>query len=81
VLKLYVGAQQATARLDVSLSDDSAPPQTKTFASAATTTNVCYTITFNAASTDAVLSVSWTDTNDAGGGSSFAALLEATLAN
>jgi hypothetical protein len=80
VLRLYVGAQQATARLDLSLSDDSAPPQTETFASAASTTNVCYTITFNAATAGKTLNVSWTDTNDSGGGSSFAALLEATLA-
>lgn len=80
VLRLYVGAQQATARLDVSLSDDSAPPQTETFASVASTTNVCYTITFNAATAGKTLNVSWTDTNDSGGGSSFAALLEATLA-
>ena len=81
VLKLYVGAQNATARLDVALSDDSAPPQTKTLASSATTTNVCYTITFNAATAAQTLSVSWTDTNDAGSGNPFAALLEATLAN
>jgi hypothetical protein len=80
VLKLYVGAQGATARLDVSLSDASAPPQTKTLTSATSTTNVCYTITFNAASAGQTLSVSWTDTNDTGG-NPFAALLEATLAN
>ena len=80
VLRLYVGAQQATARLDLSLSDASASPVTATFASAAGTTNVCYTITFNAASAGKTLNVSWTDTNDAGGGGSFAALLEATLA-
>jgi hypothetical protein len=48
--------------------------------SAAGTTNVCYTITFNAASAGQTLSVSWTDTNDTGG-NPFAALLEATLAN
>ena len=80
VLRLYVGAQAATARLDVSLSDASAPPQSETLASAASTTNVCYTITFNAATAGKTLNISWSDTNDAGGGNSFAALLEATLA-
>jgi hypothetical protein len=81
VLRLYVGAQQATARLDLSLSDASAPPQTETFASAASTTNVCYTITFNAATAGATLNVSWSDTNDANSGGAFAARLEATLAS
>jgi hypothetical protein len=80
VLRLYVGAQQATARLDVSLSDASAPPQTETLASGASTTNVCYTITFNAATSGKTLNISWSDTNDSSSGGSFAALLEATLA-
>ena len=78
-LRLYVGAQAASARLDVSLSDSSAADVTKTL-SAGGTTNVRYTITFNAASAGRVLTVSWTDTNDSNGsGNCFAALLEATL--
>lgn len=78
-LRLYVGAQNATGRLDISLSDGSAAAQTKTLSSNSSTTNVRYTITFNAASANQMLNVSWTDTNDSTS-NPFAALLEATLA-
>jgi hypothetical protein len=77
-LRVYAGAQGSVHRLDVSLSDGSAPMVTKTL-SATGTTNVRYTITFNAASAGQTLTVSVTDTADAGGGNSFSALLEATL--
>jgi hypothetical protein len=77
-LRFYVGVQDADARLDVTL--DGATPQSKLLSDNNGTTNVCYTITFNAASAGQVLTVSWTDTKDyGGGGSPFAALLEATL--
>jgi hypothetical protein len=76
-LRLYVGVQTAAARLDLAL--DGSPMQMETLTEATNTTNVCYTITFNAATTGQNLTVSWTDTNDFGGGSAFAALLEATL--
>jgi len=75
-LRLYVGVQDAAARLDVAL--DGASPQTKTLADTNGTTNVCYTITFNAAAAGQRMTINWTDTNDSGG-SPFAALLEATL--
>jgi hypothetical protein len=76
-LRVYVGAQTAAARLDVALSDGS-QIQTKMLTDATSTTNVCYAITFNAASDGQHLTISWTDTNDFGG-NAFAALLEATL--
>jgi hypothetical protein len=75
-LRLYVGAQMAQVRLDVGLAG--ASPQTKTLTDTNGTTNVCYTITFNAATAGQNLTVSWTDMNDFGG-NAFAALLEATL--
>ncbi|MEP6859186.1 MAG: hypothetical protein ABJE66_01100 [Deltaproteobacteria bacterium] len=75
-LRFYVGVQDADARLDVTL--DGAQPQTKLLSDNNGVTNVCYTITFNAATTGQSLTVSWTDTHDYGG-SPFAALLEATL--
>jgi hypothetical protein len=75
-LRLYVGAQDAAARLDVTLAG--ATSQTRTLSDSNGTTNVCYTITFNAATAGQSLTVSWTDTNDFNG-SPFAALLEATL--
>lgn len=75
-LRLYVGAQTAAARLDVDL--EGAPSQTKMLTDATGTTNVCYTITFNAATAGQNLVISWSDMNDFGG-NSFAALLEATL--
>lgn len=78
-LLLYVGAQEADARLDVSLSDSSAGAQSETLASASKTTNVLYTITYNAASPGAMLSVTWTDTQDHNQGNAFAALLSAAL--
>jgi len=79
-LRLYVGAQLASARLDVTLSDSSAtvPAQTKTSSSG--TMNFCYTIVYNAASAGQTLTVRWSDTNDFGNpNQAFAALLSATL--
>lgn len=76
-LRLYVGVQTAAARLDLALSDGS-QMQTKMLTDATGTTNVCYAITFNAASSGQKLSISWTDTGDYSG-IAFAALLEATL--
>jgi hypothetical protein len=75
-LRLYVGAQTATGRLDVAL--DGSPTQTKMLTDATGTTNVCYAITFNAATAGQNLTISWSDTKDFGL-NSFAALLEATL--
>ena len=79
-LRLYVGAQTCSARLDVTLSDSSAMVAPQTKASANTTTNYVYTIVYNAASDGQQLTVSWSDTNDAGNPTqSFAALLDVTL--
>lgn len=79
-LRLYVGAQTCSARLDVTLSDSSAMVAPQTKSSTNTTTNYQYTIVYNAASDGQQLTVSWSDTNDAGSPTqSFAALLDATL--
>lgn len=78
-LRLYVGAQIADARLDVSLSDGSATPQSKMLLSGGGTTNVLYTITYNAASPGATLNVTWTDTQDHNQGNALVALLSAAL--
>lgn len=79
-LRLYVGAQTASARLDVTLSDSSAMVAPQTKSSTTTTTNYQYTIVYNAATDGQQLTVRWSDTNDAGNPTqSFAALLEATL--
>lgn len=68
-------------------SSSSTPPDSAAFTdtypdeilrNATGTTNVCYTIAFNAASSGQHLTISWTDLNDFGG-FPFAALLEATL--
>lgn len=79
-LRLYVGAQVASARLDVTLSDNSAVVAAQNKSSASSTTNYQYTIVYNAASDGQTLTVRWTDTNDFGNPTqSFAALLSATL--
>jgi hypothetical protein len=81
VLRLYVGVQDADATLGVALTDSSAVPQTRSLSNGGGTTNVQYAITFAAATDTADVSVSWTDTNDANQGNSFAVLFAATLAN
>jgi hypothetical protein len=79
-LHLYVGVQQAAGQLDLTLSDSSAAPAQQVLANRNATTNVRYTITFNAASEGQTLSIVWTDTNDYGNmNQAFIALLSASL--
>lgn len=75
----YGGLQQASARLDVSLSDSSAAAQQMTYSNMNATDNVEYTITYNAASAGQTLTVSWTDLQDFNSGNGFIALMSATL--
>ena len=77
-LRVYVGVQDADARLDVSLSDSSATAASMTLSKSSGTMNVQYTIVYNAASAGQTLTVSWTDTHDYSG-SPLSALLFATL--
>ena len=76
-LRVYVGNKASAERLDVSLSDQSAGDYSATLNAAATAVHEVYTITYNAASDNQTLTVTWTDTNDAMGG--FEMLLSATL--
>ncbi len=79
-LRLYVGVQESAARLDLSLSDNSANTPALTQSNTNATTNVQYTIVYNAASDGQTLTVRWTDTNDFGNqNQSFTVLLSATL--
>jgi len=76
-LRVYVGNKASSERLDVTLSDRSAGDYSATLNAAATAIHEVYTITYNAASDDQTLTVTWTDTNDAMGG--FEMLMSATL--
>ena len=76
-LHVYVGNKASAARLDVSLSDSSAPPYTSSQTAGGTSLHLDYTIVFNAASAGQTLTVTWTNTNDGSGG--FAMLMAATL--
>lgn len=76
-LRLYCGNKNSTARLDLTLSDGSAPAYSDTQVAGGTALHLEYTITFNAASDGQTLNLSWTDLNDGNGG--FAMLMSATL--
>lgn len=79
-LRVYAGVQESSARLDLTLSDSSATAPAQTESSSNATTNVQYTIVYNAASDGQTLTISWTDTQDFGNiTQSFTVLLSATL--
>jgi hypothetical protein len=75
-LRVYVGDKSSSERIDVSLSDGSAPAYTANATAGAGAVHTVYTITYNAASPGQTLTVTWTDVADNGG---FEMLMSATL--
>lgn len=76
-LRVYVGNKASAERLDVSLSDASATAYSAMQSAASTAVHTEYTITYNAASDNQTLTVTWTDTADSTYG--FEMLMSATL--
>ena len=77
-LRVYCGNKVSTARLDVALSDGSAPAYSDMQMASTTALHLEYTIVYNAASDGQTLTVTWTDVADTVNGG-FAMLLSATL--
>ena len=78
-LHLYVGSINSTERLDVALSDGSAPPYSNTQTAGTTPVHVRYDIVYHTASAGQTVSITWTDTADAGAGNAGATWWFATL--
>lgn len=77
-LRVYVGNKNSDERLDVSLSDNSATAYSTTLSAGAGAVHEVYAITYNAATDNQTLTVTWSDTNDGFGGG-FEMLMSATL--
>jgi len=75
-LRVYVGVQGSSARVDAALSDSSAPAASMTLMG---DQYECFTITYRAAQAGQTISVRLTDTADTTGSNHFTMLLAATL--
>ncbi len=78
-LRVYVGVQQSSSRISVTLSDASATAMPLTLTDNSSETYACFTITYNAAHDGQTLAVDWTDLADVTGSQHFTMLLAATL--
>jgi len=78
-LRVYVGVQQSSSRISVTLSDASAIAVPLTLTNNSGDTYACFTITYNAAHDGQTLAVDWTDLADVAGSQHFTMLLAATL--
>jgi len=79
-LKFYVGIKNATSRLDVALSDNSATAvNDTTFTATSSAVHGVYTITYRAASTGQHVTVTWSCTSNSSSTNSYVMALGETL--